>query len=893
MEESTESTQQQQQQQSEPQQQQQQSEPQPQPQPEPESTLQTRTVAKRKGQEHAAPKGKAKARKTDAAGSTSSNPRKQGVRRPTRIAAKEYSCILEDCSGNDERKEFVERSQAKAEKQKREYGGTCPRAGKEPPNAITSIPLIAKLLTVGLCDDPWRGIEISNGVYFKHAALGQLERYFNLEYVFDPKNIGVKLGVTKVEVDGEEFVVDSFDHGEYTLSDKSTMYQWDLLDKRIDGGVTLEAEQRRFIIHLVTTYINMMTKVVPAVMEESTASMVKTMLWDPAVARATESNPARVEELGDIIDRVNTLRDLTLRIFTGASVKDTLPSSFWDAEKNEELREFAEEAGSLKKMNFLDNLECEKNNDVLSGKLFTGEIVTGGFSGAPMYARCGSWKAKLRSVIVQLTCAYRLGRSANLLEAYYALSEAEIDSLIEHHSCWEVNLNYGLQHMDKFRAEQSTATDDDLKGPKSHALRFAVKRCRLFNPNIFPVTVVGCGVRNAKKKKYGSLQRDSLDSNYFCHARFGDKLVPPLMENESCRLPATAAIKSSEKLFKMARNGRYRATSEKSGGYGRSAKERQCRLLLLHQTPREREETMDMFMATIAENGCERLMCKVKQHDPTFVKWGKECLANAQTASTAFSHRSDFVAKSGDRCSEDHLFGNTNHEIAHGRERVSKLVANLENDGVAPKDISVFSVALALACLFSAACLRPQDFFGMVACRQYYKYPVKDDKGHVVKPERIMIRLPQDGKQTETAMRDPSRACMEHEILGDRVVEWWVVMSLLGRPFLAKHNDGVLDQCFGPLGTDGEVLTEYVFGEVLDSMGKAFFSTWNVDVNALRTVQESLAAEHMIELGIPKDSVIKDELSRQMRTSNEVSVCAYLIFGRLLQIQIQTSNDKV
>lgn len=79
-----------------------------------------------------------------------------------------------------------------------------------------------------------------------------------------------------------------------------------------------------------------------------------------------------------------------------------------------------------------------------------------------------------------------------------------------------------------------------------------------------------------------------------------------------------------------------------------------------------------------------------------------------------------------------------------------------------------------------------------------------------------------------------------------------------------------MDKSFGPLGTDGEVLTEYVFSVVLESIGKAFFSTGNADVNALRTVQESLAAEHMVELGIPKDSIIKHELSKQMRTSNEV-----------------------
>lgn len=76
---------------------------------------------------------------------------------------------------------------------------------------------------------------------------------------------------------------------------------------------------------------------------------------------------------------------------------------------------------------------------------------------------------------------------------------------------------------------------------------------------------------------------------------------------------------------------------------------------------------------------------------------------------------------------------------------------------------------------------------------------------------------------------------------------------------------------FGSLGTDGEVLSAGVFGVVVDSIGKSFFATGNADTNALRTVQESLAAEHMMELGIPQKSYAKSELSRQMRTSDDVS----------------------
>ncbi|CAN0431662.1 unnamed protein product [Ectocarpus sp. 12 AP-2014] len=245
------------------------------------------TPTKRKGR--AASKGKAKAGKTKA-GSTARKVRKRRVRRPDRVTAKEYARILEahwDVLSDI----FMKQSKAKAAEQLHKFGGTCPRAGSEPSHAITSIPLIAKLLTKGLCDDPLDGIEISNGVYFKYAALEALESCFNWEYAFDPKSIGVVLGETKVEVEGEELVVNSFDHGEYTLSDGSIMHQWALLEKRTgDDGVTLESEQRRFIIHLVTTYVNMMVHVVPAVITHTKdESKTKTMLWNPNTARANET----------------------------------------------------------------------------------------------------------------------------------------------------------------------------------------------------------------------------------------------------------------------------------------------------------------------------------------------------------------------------------------------------------------------------------------------------------------------------------------------------------------------------------------------------------------------------------------------------------------------------
>lgn len=347
-------------------------------------------------------------------------------------------------------------------------------------------------------------------------------------------------------------------------------------------------------------------------------------------------------------------------------------------------------------------------------------------------------------------------------------------------------------------------------------------------------------------------------------------LLEKVLGNASCAKAVQKIIGTLELMVQNARNLRDKAAAQKSGAIGASVKERRMRAKLLDLTPEEREETMDVFMTAMDKNVCGRVMDAIEKIDPGFVEWGKKRLKEAETVSTAYPNRDDILEIPDDGHGEDHLFGNTRKVLA-GKRRVADLLEKLEADGFICKGFSVFSVALALASLFNAACLRPQDFFFLVANALYY------DKTY----NRIKVRLPAEGKQTTAAEKEAARACMEHEVEGAEVVQWWVVMALVGRPFLKKHNNGQLDTAFGPLGTDGKALSEDVFGTVLDIVGRAFFATGNADVNALRTVQDTLAAEHMIELGIPKNSVIKRELARQQRTSEEVSFLYLLHFFRV------------
>ena len=106
-------------------------------------------------------------------------------------------------------------------------------------------------------------------------------------------------------------------------------------------------------------------------------------------------------------------------------------------------------------------------------------------------------------------------------------------------------------------------------------------------------------------------------------------------------------------------------------------------------------------------------------------------------------------------------------------------------------------------------------------------------------------------------------------IEGADVVRWLAVMALVGRPFLKKANGGELDTRFGPLGIDGKALSQGVLGKIFifESIGLAFFGLENADVNALRTTQDTLAIEHVIELGLTLDAMCLDELAKDQRTS--------------------------
>lgn len=744
--------------------------------------------------------------------------------------------------------------------------GTAPTAPRAP-TGTTTIPIMYELLADGLCDKPGDDVlEIASGVYFKRSLLkssllksakpGSLRYYFDLSYMFNPVNIGVKLGVTTVRIGDKAYVVKSFDHGDYTLGGRAeTIKQWELL-ARCDGGVTLEHEQRRFILHLVEKYAIMMASVVPWV--NGKGNVTAGMLWNVGDARKRalshkdkidpDSGGMTLDELTVRKDRHDSLHRRVLTIFTSLPLAETLPAEFWGDQPDETLREFAKTTGSVRKLNCLGELGCEKNDNIADGYLFSEDVVRGGKFVGPVAKRVGgSWEAKLKSVSGLLTCAYRLARPVNLLEAYQPLSSVECGILEDSHRYWSANIGDVLKDLNVRDERSADALDSETVGEKAWALRFAQDRCNFFLKHLPPVMVLGCGIRDIDE--YEMIGLHSMDSQYFIHARAGPGILELLLGTDSSAAAVQRILGTVEAFFAKARRNRDHVNAKTNGGVGPSAKRRKQRVVMVEDKPPTREKKVRVFMKAMYMNGCQRVMEAIERIDPGIVDFCLEKLAGAQSTSQTY----DLKAIVG----EGHLFGD-----AEGEQRVENLLDALEEEEeeFTPRDFVIFSVALALACLFNGACLRPQDFFGLIGRTTFY----------IPSQERMMIRLPPEGKQTATAEQNQSTVCMEHGVNGHEVVRWWAVMALVGRPFLRRANGGQLDTLWGPLGMDGKAISQGVFGTILEGIGSSFFGLENVDVNAFRTAQDTLAVEHLIEEGFTTDANCIGELAREQRTSRTV-----------------------
>ncbi|CAM9207467.1 unnamed protein product, partial [Laminaria digitata] len=226
---------------------------------------------------------------------------------------------------------FVKDSRRTSKQKSDAREGTAPHAGRAL-GGIGSVPLIEKLVGAGLRDTCPGDLEINNEVTFNRIALSALKPYYDVAYAFNPADIGVVVGGTKVTWDGVDQTVKIFDHGKYFLDDgKSEITQWELLENRCGEGVTLDEDLRRFIRHLVLTDCVMMSQVVPCFTASKNVTTGITWNANHALERANTNgniDPKSKMTTTELLlkkKNVDNLRKISLNVFTNCTVADILP----------------------------------------------------------------------------------------------------------------------------------------------------------------------------------------------------------------------------------------------------------------------------------------------------------------------------------------------------------------------------------------------------------------------------------------------------------------------------------------------------------------------------------------------------------------------------------------
>lgn len=174
--------------------------------------------------------------------------------------------------------------------------------------------------------------KLPEGEKARYFKMENLKRHYELDYVFNPSDIGVVLGRTKVRSAGRDRKVIKFDHGEYILKGGKKVKQWELLENRRGAGVTLEQDLARYIRQLASTHTVAMGQVVPWMTggENRKEGMLLDVSGGLRRARASgdktdTKSKLKLSELEAIESKTDLVRQFSLEIFTKASVQDLLP----------------------------------------------------------------------------------------------------------------------------------------------------------------------------------------------------------------------------------------------------------------------------------------------------------------------------------------------------------------------------------------------------------------------------------------------------------------------------------------------------------------------------------------------------------------------------------------
>ncbi|CAN0448666.1 unnamed protein product [Pylaiella littoralis] len=618
--------------------------------------------------------------------------------------------------------------------------GTAPRAPKRP-GGVGTVADVAKPLAL-LSGSSKDGIKIMEGVYFPRKKMGRLKPHYVFDYVYDPSNIGVIVGETEVAWGGTIQKVASFDHGVYTLEDKETLTQWQLLRNRCGDGVTLEQDLARYIRQLALTYVVMKRHGVPQI--ENDGNMNVGMILDVggglagAEASSDGIDPVSklgIEELGAIKSKADRALDFALKIFTGSSVRDILPVPDVigdEGKRSKPAEEFIKRPGSLKELNFMSDLGCSDQPGTLlkPGHLFDGKLVRGGSDWVPKAdSENGAWEAKLRMIIKLLMCAYRLDRAVNLIEAYLGLSPGELKVLKEYNPFWGKNMAAIFDGLPFDNMVEHIVSDEQLDGKNGWACRLAVERSRALFTYLTPVVVDASGTRDPFE--YGTLSNSSLDTGYIQNMRsvYNGLLKRAMGLNSPSLSPVIAVLDTSLGLFSNSRRGRTERNAQINGAIGEGSKSRRNKLILVDD-PVDRRFASTMTCQMSLGEQVRPLMEAVVKICPDFEFRATNCLVGAKSKSCIYHKQ---LLKDGSRrlvdvVGEDHLLGGTPEQQAAGKKWIAGVVEGLEAAGFTCQDICRFSVSTQVGILHNSAYLRNKDYYHLQANTLYYK----NDLGTIV-----------------------------------------------------------------------------------------------------------------------------------------------------------------
>ena len=369
---------------------------------------------------------------------------------------------------------------------------------------------LVSILVGGLTEDGGGQLEITPGkVFFKRDKLASLEKFYDLNAKYNPTDVGVVLGETCVKTGGVVYTVKSVDAGRYSLEGSDLeIGQWELLKKRCAKGggapgacVTLEDDQKRYILSLIVSHENMWRTYIPYLEQGQTSHKHVDEVGTDGMLEDWSKKELSSEQKKEL-ESVANMRWLSKLAFLDASVADifhTLPVGATQAgdDGHEEatfLRDFASRKGSLCDLNGLGGLRAK---DVLRDQKDATKMLKKS-SDDDVH---GSYHAHIDHAVELLQYTYRLNRVVSLHEAYLPLCTDELELLRKHFKCWPGNEKV-QEHFSLDRYDINGS-----KGEMTVAMRFSLERSGHVLP-VAPPAMIRVLARD--REEHGTLQDRSV-----------------------------------------------------------------------------------------------------------------------------------------------------------------------------------------------------------------------------------------------------------------------------------------------------------------------------------------------------------------------------------------------